>query len=374
MICTFCFYEGNSFLNENTHDYNWSYFSKSNDKLPKEHINKECKYNDIYIPIFLTTLNSIVTKYGLYDKYIPAGVYICKFLDYTQQCTMIEQDISNTCNDSYSFIADRYYDMYPLNKLANTGLINKIIDNLSAPLIKKYLDDPIKFDTDKVKIIVNEYNKNTLKTPLIYAIESNNPDTVNLLLEKGASVNYINKLNNSTPLLYAIESGKSDIIELILRKKPNIEHINNESKTALDIAIDNNNLDIINLLIDKGAIYKNRIKKLISINSSLTIKPVISLLLSRIGLNNTNLIAITIVLDEIILIKDDSIRDKLIEKIFNILILYAVEKKNIDIFTTLFEKYENNINLKIHASTYKQLINEFRSLAKARRIKVKVKH
>jgi hypothetical protein len=216
MICTFCFYDNIGFLRETTKRYNWDFFlSTTNTKLGEEYQNKECKYNDIYVPIFLTTANSTITKYGTYSNYIPAGIYICKFLEYHKQCTDEEREY---CSRAYAFIADRYYDIYPLNKIANTDLINQIVDNKTKEEIEKYLKDPLKSDPDKVKSLINEYNKNTLKTPLIYAIESNNIDVVKFLLDKGADVNYINNINKKTILSYAEEKNNPEIIQLIRSK------------------------------------------------------------------------------------------------------------------------------------------------------------
>ena len=75
--------------------------------------NKKCVYRNFHIPLFLTILDAKITKYGTYDKYIPAGNYICKFLEYDTQCTIYEQKY--TCHGLYKFIARRYNSLFPFN-------------------------------------------------------------------------------------------------------------------------------------------------------------------------------------------------------------------------------------------------------------------
>jgi hypothetical protein len=59
-------------------------------------------------PCFLTTSNDI-TPFGLYSKYVLAGNYICKVLDYTIQCYRKNK----RCTRTYSFTGDMYDSIYP---------------------------------------------------------------------------------------------------------------------------------------------------------------------------------------------------------------------------------------------------------------------
>lgn len=86
------------------------------------------------------------------------------------------------------------------------------------------------------------------KTPLMSFAQSGNEMKYNIaemLLDNGADVNYVDQLGN-TALLYA--AGNTDhmagkrIILLILEKdKSTLELVNNAGKTALDVAIEQNN-------------------------------------------------------------------------------------------------------------------------------------
>lgn len=60
------------------------------------------------VPIFLTT-SSDATSFGLYTKYIVAGNYICKILEYNQQCL----PTNRRCSHSYRYIGNTYDRLYP---------------------------------------------------------------------------------------------------------------------------------------------------------------------------------------------------------------------------------------------------------------------
>ena len=80
------------------------------------------KIQNIYIPLFLTIPTSTINQFGLYDFYIPSGIYICKLFDYSKQCTTEEcSDVESSPENTpisffeYSYIGDRYTDIYPFN-------------------------------------------------------------------------------------------------------------------------------------------------------------------------------------------------------------------------------------------------------------------
>jgi ankyrin repeat protein len=78
------------------------------------------------------------------------------------------------------------------------------------------------------------------------------PETVNLLLEKGADVESRDK-NGSTPLWIAAADGHVDVMNLLLKKGAAIDAKDNNGCTPLWIATQNGILGMVKLLLDKGA-------------------------------------------------------------------------------------------------------------------------
>ena len=70
-------------------------------------------------PFLLTIPDVKINDYGLYDKYIPCGLYICKLFDYSHpsnnQCSQEEKE-RGMCNDTYSYIGNRYDELFPLKE------------------------------------------------------------------------------------------------------------------------------------------------------------------------------------------------------------------------------------------------------------------
>jgi hypothetical protein len=91
-----------------------------------ENIERICNIDKHYMPFLLTPIDSKCNFMGIYDKYIPAGIYICKLFDYSKksnapflknnivQCTEQEQSFGQ-CNETYSYIGSRYEGLFPFD-------------------------------------------------------------------------------------------------------------------------------------------------------------------------------------------------------------------------------------------------------------------
>ncbi len=95
------------------------------------------------------------------------------------------------------------------------------------------------------------------QTPLMIAVTTNQPDLTILLLENLADCNIANK-QKETPLIAAckINADGMEIIQLLLLNNSDHRMINKQSNndgTALMIAVQNNNLNLIQFLLDHGA-------------------------------------------------------------------------------------------------------------------------
>jgi len=86
-------------------------------------------------------------------------------------------------------------------------------------------------------------------------------DIKNFINNETVDINCVDIINN-TPLIYAIENDRIDIVQLLIDKGADVNKITGEDITPLRVAINEiNNMDIINLLINKGADIKYINKK-----------------------------------------------------------------------------------------------------------------
>lgn len=94
----------------------------------ENNIERFCRKEYHIIPFLLTTNTSTINEFGVYTQYIPCGAYVCKMFDYSSghiniggytQCTREEFD-NGQCNATYSYVGDRYNDIYPFNELFAT--------------------------------------------------------------------------------------------------------------------------------------------------------------------------------------------------------------------------------------------------------------
>lgn len=89
-------------------------------------------------------------------------------------------------------------------------------------------------------------------TPLHIAVEYNNIEIVELLLENGASTESVDR-NNMTPLHWAVDLGYKDIIKLLVKGGANINAQDINKSTPLHWACDKEDIILVELLADLGA-------------------------------------------------------------------------------------------------------------------------
>lgn len=78
-------------------------------------------------------------------------------------------------------------------------------------------------------------------------------DIENFIKKHNPNINYVN-LAYETPLSRAIENNRIDIVELLIEKGVDVNKVTDDNFTPLRTAIENNrNLDIFKLLINAGA-------------------------------------------------------------------------------------------------------------------------
>lgn len=114
-----------------------------------------------------------------------------------------------------------------------------------------------------VRRLLNEgasVNSRTLSgaTPLVIAASRGNVPIIQLLLNRGANAK-LKGMFNSTPLMRAVHEGHVSAVRVLIPHS-NLNAKNSNGKTALNIAIDNNNPRIGSLLMK--AIYEKRRSKM----------------------------------------------------------------------------------------------------------------
>ena len=152
-------------------------------------------------------------------------------------------------------------------KISNFNLKNKYTNFISTEkkYKKNYNNKLIDFITEKEKIediqkikrLMNKVDING-KSILMLSIIKKKTEICKLLIENGADVN-IQDNHGKTALMYGIEKGITDICELLIESKNinlNIMSKNN-NWSAIDYALDYNNIKIVKLLIEKNGYDKN---------------------------------------------------------------------------------------------------------------------
>ena len=91
-------------------------------------------------------------------------------------------------------------------------------------------------------------------SPLLLACKGNHLHTVEILLKYTANIN-IKTDQKDTPLMESCQNGNLQLVNLLLShsRSPFLNAINKDSKTALEVAIDNHQATIVMALVSKGA-------------------------------------------------------------------------------------------------------------------------
>lgn len=144
-----------------------------------------------------------------------------------------------------------------MSQLRSNKSESKSLDDLKQDLLFKTL---LRGQTNLAKrliekgtgIDVNALDQ-TFGTLLYVACEKGYTDIVQLLLDKGANVNQPANQYDWTPLMIASQKGNDEIVKILLAAGANPNQMEKDGETALGHAISRNKINIVKLLLDKGA-------------------------------------------------------------------------------------------------------------------------
>lgn len=74
---------------------------------------KNKSVSGVYGIALLKTNEIEINEYGIYTKFISAGVFICKPINYTRMCALMTDLEERKCSKRYVYIGDRYVDIFP---------------------------------------------------------------------------------------------------------------------------------------------------------------------------------------------------------------------------------------------------------------------
>lgn len=108
--------------------------------------------------------------------------------------------------------------------------------------------------------LVNARNQES-QTPLLLAAASGNGEMIKLLLKQGAEVNHVSK-EGYTPLLYAglVADYPAEAVRLLIQAGAEVNVSDGDGRTPLVLAVEQNDLDNVRLLLQKGADPKLKVK------------------------------------------------------------------------------------------------------------------
>lgn len=199
------------------------------------------KLNNIALFIFMVeyNLDTIYEKnnlnysplYYLIDDY----TFIKKFV---KKYHIIDHFIGSVSTDSESSLID-YYILEP-----NIEMVNYIVKHVpcSNHSLFTIVDSSLNTSETKIKLLslfigcklnINKLEDGTFLSPLIKAVNYNDFELTEFLLENGANTNYFGAENSDNPLFTAISNENNKIIKLLLKYNIDVDIQDKYLQTAI---------------------------------------------------------------------------------------------------------------------------------------------
>jgi|SRR5690554_1916742 len=195
----------------------------------------------MYVPNSYVTMNRIFTE--IYRGNLK-GVETCLnegyFEEYKESAkTLIHDAVSNGRYEICELLISCGVDLNERDAFGDTPLLiacEHEYTGIAEMLLKNKADPNL---------------KNSGTPPLEKAVARGDKDTVELLLEYSANVNY-SKFTWTSLLQFAIYGNETDIIRILLEAKVDVNEVS-QCGTALHVAADQGNKDVIDILVEAKA-------------------------------------------------------------------------------------------------------------------------
>lgn len=164
-------------------------------------------------------------------------------------------------------------------ELKKQGKLKEIISRLSDPYNYVELSSPLTAAAlnghiDLVRFFLSNgfpiqpIQENKI-SPLHNALLGENIEIIKILIMAKADIEYKNQ-SQQTALLFAVQNNKEKCVEYLLTQDPNMKALDNDGNNVLHLAIQTNNLSLLNLIL----LHKNlNIKKLLEQKNIFGISP-----------------------------------------------------------------------------------------------------
>lgn len=143
------------------------------------------------------------------------------------------------CNQEklFNFLIDKKINLNIQNKFGDTPLMYAVL--------RRNVEMTNRLITEGIEI--NTVNKDNF-TPLYNAVQSDNKELVDILIKAGADVNL-----GASLLHKAVLNNSLEVVKKIINDKTNVDSLNDYGNTPLALAIREDNPEIVEYLIIKGA-------------------------------------------------------------------------------------------------------------------------
>jgi ankyrin repeat protein len=176
-------------------------------------------------------------------------------------------DHNNKSSVTYAF-GNKHFAIIDILRKAGAEINLDILYHLIINSCINNLIDTLRDLIKNPEIEINKFHENKM-TFLMYACYYERIEIVNLLIAREADVNKTSEIGS--PLQLAIDKKNIDLVRILIEKGANVNFVNNEGKSLLKRAIELNLPDIIEILIVHGSTFDATIKKSVILNGNIKI-------------------------------------------------------------------------------------------------------